>query len=91
MAWDVGQDADHYRIAYHLQRDLGPRWLVMWGPGSHAFWAFYRGPSTVRPLSAPTPQRLLDHIHTTERHVAAGMDPYDPCRPDLRRPGADTF
>ncbi|QBI55482.1 hypothetical protein [Streptomonospora litoralis] len=75
MAWDVDEDGERYRAAYALQREVGMRWLIMWGPGSRAFWAFHRGPASIVPRSASTPQRLLDEIAAVERSLTADRPP----------------
>jgi hypothetical protein len=71
VAWDVRDDHDQYGVAYQLQQRHRSRWLVMWGPGSRAFFAFYRGQAHVFPLSAPTGQRLHRQILRTEAALAS--------------------
>ncbi|GAB3214228.1 hypothetical protein GCM10027294_52860 [Marinactinospora endophytica] len=72
MAWSAQDDSRQYEDAYRLQQVVGSRWLVMWGPGSRAFWAFYRGPAQVPPISAPTAPQLRDAIDHTERWLPYG-------------------
>lgn len=58
MAWRVEHDERHYRTAAELQRVVGSRWLVFWGPASRAFWAFRRGGPAPLMLSHPDPNQL---------------------------------
>ncbi|WP_152486417.1 hypothetical protein [Nocardiopsis lucentensis] len=70
MAWDVRDDHDQYTVARQLQLRHRSRWLVMWGPGSRAFFAFYRGRAHIAPLSAPTGQELHHQILHVETDLA---------------------
>ncbi|WP_156365779.1 hypothetical protein [Nocardiopsis sp. NRRL B-16309] len=75
---DIRDDHDQYTAARQLQFRYRSRWLVMWGPGSGAFLAFYRGHAHVAPLSAPTCQELHRRILHTEtvlvENIAASTD-----------------
>lgn len=71
VAWDVRDDQEEYWAAHRLQSHHRGRWLVMWGPGSRAFFAFYRGRAHVAPLSAPTERELHHRILRTEATLAA--------------------
>lgn len=70
VAWGIRNDHDQYMAARRLQLRHRSRWLVMWGPGSRAFFAFYRGHAHVVPLSAPTDQELHRRILRTEAILA---------------------
>jgi hypothetical protein len=70
VAWDIRDDHDQYAAARQLQMAHRSRWLVMWGPGSRAFFAFYRGRAHITPLSAPTDQELHRQILRTETALA---------------------
>ncbi|RNL81657.1 hypothetical protein [Halostreptopolyspora alba] len=61
VAWTVEDDEYYYRTAVELQRFVGSQWLVFWGPGSRAFWAFLRGGDRSLMLSAPD----LDQLYTS--------------------------
>ncbi len=67
MGWKVADDQGFYDTARALQRHVGSRWLVFWGPGSRSFWAFLRGGPYPLMLSAPTPQDLLDQMQRHQR------------------------
>lgn len=73
VAWDVRDDHDQYTAARQLQLRHRSRWLVMWGPGSRAFLAFYRGRAHVAPLLAPTCQELHRRILLTETALAESI------------------
>lgn len=78
MGWTRADDDTQYAVARQLQRAYGGRWLVFWGPGSRAYWAFYRGPEHVRPLSAAQPEQLHQSVLDLQRQLdlATGRVPF---------------
>ncbi|WP_036554354.1 hypothetical protein [Nocardiopsis sp. CNT312] len=81
VAWNVRDDHDQYMAARQLQLRRRSRWLVMWGPGSRAFFAFYRGSAPVAPLFASTGQELHRQILHVETDLATTA-PADRSRPE---------
>lgn len=65
MAWTRADDARCYDAADHLQRYVGSGWLIMWGPGSHRFWAYLCGNPHALILSAPDAHGLYRQIQQT--------------------------
>ncbi len=65
VAWDIRNDHDPYMAASWLQLRHRSRWIVMWGPGSRDFFAFYRGrahgPGTAPPDPAHRNGSRNDH------------------------------
>lgn len=62
MGWQRADDQGAYDVARELQRHVGLRWLVFWGPGSRRFWAFLRGGPHPLILSDPSAQSLYERI-----------------------------
>ncbi|OLT26843.1 hypothetical protein BJF83_20285 [Nocardiopsis sp. CNR-923] len=70
MGWRYEDDLDYYQAAHRLRKRHGRLWLILWGPASRAYFAFFQGQAHVPPIVAATSEELHARIVRTERELA---------------------